>query len=181
MFVIPVSLPEQVLAKTNAYRAACCYERESSRGASSLSEVWRFNPRASAIVQNAMGEVLLCRKDGLPFWMLPGGKIELGEKAVEAVRREVAEELGAKVVSAEPIWIVEHLFVLGGTGFHEYGLYFLTKVCPEPPTREAIKGRELGLDFRWFKICDLTGVDVRPSLLRTELTRLNSGFRFIES
>ncbi len=37
------------------------------------------------------------RRDGIPRWTLPGGKIAVGESVAEAVVREVAEECGLTV------------------------------------------------------------------------------------
>ena len=50
---------------------------------------------AAALVQNATGELLLVRKRGTDSFMLPGGKIEPGETPLQALAREVREELGA--------------------------------------------------------------------------------------
>ncbi|GAA2105515.1 NUDIX domain-containing protein [Brevibacterium salitolerans] len=50
---------------------------------------------ALAIVSG--GELLTVRKRGTTSFMLPGGKLEPGETAAEAVVREVEEELGLSV------------------------------------------------------------------------------------
>lgn len=54
-----------------------------------------------ALVFDGAGGILLVRHSYLPAWHFPGGGVEYGETAVEAVRRELAEE-GGVALSAEP-------------------------------------------------------------------------------
>lgn len=62
---------------------------------------------AVAVVENSQGQVLLTRRakeshqGGL--WEFPGGKCEAGETALQALSRELQEELGIRVVSAQPL------------------------------------------------------------------------------
>ena len=54
--------------------------------------------RVSAIIR-WQGRVLLCRqeKPGKQYWLLPGGGVDGGETLMEALRRELREELGIGV------------------------------------------------------------------------------------
>jgi 8-oxo-dGTP pyrophosphatase MutT (NUDIX family) len=55
---------------------------------------------AAAVIIDADGRTLLVRKRGTTAFMLAGGKLGPGEAALEALRREIAEELGCAIASA---------------------------------------------------------------------------------
>ena len=55
----------------------------------------RFNARASAIIYNKdKTKILLFKIKGRDFYMLPGGRINYFEDSLNAIRREIKEELG---------------------------------------------------------------------------------------
>lgn len=61
-------------------------------------------PAAAACIRDVDGRILLLqRSDGDDLWGFPGGAIEPGERADEAVEREVYEEIGLKV---EPMTLI---------------------------------------------------------------------------
>jgi len=65
-----------------------------------------------AVIVDNDGRVLLTRRSIPPFldlWVMPGGKIDLGEPILEALKREVHEEVGLEVEIEGLIDVFEHL------------------------------------------------------------------------
>jgi mutator protein MutT len=62
-----------------------------------------FNPGVRAVILNDRDEVLLQRRTDMECWGLPAGGVELGETALEALKREVFEETALEVLNAEPM------------------------------------------------------------------------------
>jgi 8-oxo-dGTP pyrophosphatase MutT (NUDIX family) len=58
---------------------------------------------AAAVIEDERGRLLLVRKAGTRAFMQAGGKIEPGESALAALRRELAEELGLAIEPAAAI------------------------------------------------------------------------------
>jgi mutator protein MutT len=52
---------------------------------------------AAAFILNEQGKILLQKREDSHKWGLPGGAIELGESAEDAMHREVLEETGLRV------------------------------------------------------------------------------------
>ena len=69
---------------------------------------------AAAVISNKKGEILIARRhDHLHqggLWEFPGGKIELGETAREALSRELHEELGIDITVARPLIRIPHTY-----------------------------------------------------------------------
>jgi 8-oxo-dGTP diphosphatase len=69
-------------------------------------------PSVVAAIVDDSDRVVLTRRSVAPFrglWVMPGGKIDLGEPIVSAVRREVREEIGIEVVVGGLVDVFEHL------------------------------------------------------------------------
>jgi len=58
---------------------------------------------AAALLLNASGQTLLVRKRGTQAFMQPGGKIDAGERPIEALARELHEELGLRIDPADAL------------------------------------------------------------------------------
>lgn len=60
---------------------------------------------AAALIEDDRGRLLLVRKAGTAAFMQAGGKIEPGETALEALCRELAEELGLAIAPTAPTYL----------------------------------------------------------------------------
>lgn len=67
---------------------------------------------AVGVVVNPEGHILIARRAGHRhqggLWEFPGGKVEAGESAREALARELEEEVGIVVLAADPLLDVQH-------------------------------------------------------------------------
>ena len=98
------------------------------------------------------GEILVVRRTGSPakgLWTLPGGRVEVGETLVEAVRREVAEEtsLVIDVVGLAGYREIILPSAVGDRGRHFVILPFAARWM----SGEVALNEELG-EARWLQI-----------------------------
>ncbi|MDQ0738813.1 NUDIX domain-containing protein [Pseudomonas sp. W4I3] len=60
---------------------------------------------AAAVLIDKDGQTLLVRKRGTQAFMQPGGKIDAGEQPVEALARELYEELNLRIDPADAVYL----------------------------------------------------------------------------
>ena len=70
------------------------------------------------------GKILVCRALGKNHYFFPGGHIEYGETAVNALKRELYEELGVRIKKCVFIGTVENIYKEDGETHHEINLVF---------------------------------------------------------
>lgn len=134
----------------------------------------RVRQRAAALITQG-DRVLLHQLEGDRFWALPGGGIEPGESAAEALARELVEELGADLGTAVAVGglavVAENFFSYAGVAYHEIGLYLHASPAPGGPLATA-QGPFDGLEgsrklvFAWFTPAEMADLDIRPAFLR---------------
>lgn len=96
---------------------------------------------AVGILMKPNGDVLLgSRPEGKPYagyWEFPGGKVEVGEAVLDALKREFAEEIGVQLLSAEPWCGVEHVYPHAHVRLH----FFISREWQGEP--RALEGQQL--------------------------------------
>jgi 8-oxo-dGTP diphosphatase len=62
----------------------------------------------AAMVVNSASDLLMVRKRHSAFYQLPGGKAEIGETYLEALQRELLEELGLVITASQVKYLGTH-------------------------------------------------------------------------
>jgi len=101
---------------------------------------------AAAAIQRADGAFLLARRPAgkvyAGYWEFPGGKVEPGEPAAQALARELREELGIAVLRAYP-WITRVFTYPHATVRLRFYRVFHWKHQPHPREDQAIAWQRL--------------------------------------
>jgi ADP-ribose pyrophosphatase YjhB (NUDIX family) len=125
--------------------------------------------RVSALLRWNEG-VLLCRheKPGKEYWLLPGGGVNAGESLVDALHRELAEELGIEdEPSLEgPVAIVDSISpVRGYAAKHVVHIIFAADLGGR--SLEAVTSRDAAVrGHRLFGVEELDDVVLHPPIQR---------------
>ena len=112
---------------------------------------------AAGILIDATGRVLITERlcDG-PFnglWEFPGGKIQAGESAREALARELAEEIGVKVMSCDSFMSLSHEYPDRSVSIE----FFLVSEWQCEPV--GCEGQQL----RWVEATQLDAAELLPA------------------
>jgi 8-oxo-dGTP pyrophosphatase MutT (NUDIX family) len=123
----------------------------------------RIRPAARAVVLDPDDRILLARfrfPGGRTFWATPGGGIERGESAEQAIRRELEEEAGLSDVEIGPlIWtrlqIVPFIGGLWDGQREQYHLVRTPAFTPAPRLSWEELNAEYVYELRWWQQTEL--------------------------
>ena len=137
----------------------------------------RFGFRAAGVALN-QGRVLMQQSELDPFWVLPGGRVEMAESAEDALRREMREELHLEVEVERLLWTLENFFVYRTEPNREMGLYFLMNLPTDSDlyntdsVAQTEDERGMKLWHRWQPLESLRELDIKPTFLYDVLPAL---------
>jgi 8-oxo-dGTP pyrophosphatase MutT (NUDIX family) len=130
-------------------------------------------PSAIACIRDSRGRLLLLRRgDGDDLWGFPGGAMEPGERAVDAVVREVQEEIGLEIEPLELIGVYsapEYAFAYSnGDWVQPVGMLFACRIV----------GGELELDQDEVLGAHYFGPDELPKMRPCCVAKAEDAFSF---
>lgn len=108
------------------------------------------------------GKILVCRGKGLPNYFFPGGHVEEGESAPEALIREIKEELGEDGEVRKFLGASENKYQTKRGGVHEINLVYEVSLVSDGERTS----KEDHLEFTWLTHDELRDATVFPLSLR---------------
>jgi 8-oxo-dGTP diphosphatase len=105
---------------------------------------------AVGVVINDQQEVLIALRSTAQeqggLWEFPGGKIEAGESDMQGLVRELAEEVGIKVITAEALTNIKHNY---GDKSVDLRFILVPEFCGDAVGKE-------GQEIKWVSMNDLS-------------------------
>ncbi len=123
-----------------------------------------FNYRVAAIVRRE-DAFLVCRSRRDNFCFLPGGRVQDGEAASDALTRE---ELGLEVRAKRAVFFTENFFSLHGRRFHELCLYYEVAL----PTTGSLPRVADDDELVWLNVAAIADANLKPGFLAARLENL---------
>ncbi len=142
--------------------------------AGALAAVPVQSVRARAVIPDGEGRILFDKthhRDRAPFYWLPGGGVEPGETAAEALERELIEEVALRIEVIRLLYLSENIFVESGDYRHEVILYFLAR--PIGPTGGAPSDPR---DHEWHAPAATPGPFMPRAVAEAVIADLPEGF-----
>lgn len=147
------------------------YEVIIKRGNVSMLKPFHHLTRGVLIKEN---KVLLAQAKGYSNTFLPGGHVENGESAKDALKRELEEELGIASKIGSFLGVVEHKWEKKEIIHYEINQVFLIE-CEELASSYKPEANEPHLIFHWVKVDELDKYNLQPYPFRDLIKNFVNG------
>lgn len=124
------------------------------------------------------GKILVAHAIGHRNTFLPGGHVEIGESAKDALVREIDEEIGISCTVGKFLGLVEHKWTSNGVLNCEINQVF--EVHSETLQIDINpKSKESHIEFFWLNVADLEESNLQPYPLQKAIERYSNGSKDI--
>lgn len=141
----------------------------------------KFNYRVAAIIRKDE-KVLFHHGIGKEVATLIGGRVEAGENSIEALQREVYEEIGMRTKYVKPVALIENFFTRDGNPYHEilmiHELKFENKEDYQKDILPIEERKKDVLEFLWCDVKNYTKYRIVPDNL-PDIIAENGEFKHI--
>lgn len=92
-------------------------------------------------------------------WHFPGGRINPGEPFLDGLKREIAEETGLQITSAEPYYVGEWFPVIKGQQNQIVAIFF---ACATTAGADDVRLSEEHDAYQWVTAAEAIAIDMVP-------------------
>lgn len=147
-----------------------------------IEKDYQFLYRTSAVIFNKdRTKVLLFNVEGRNFYMLPGGKVNQKEESIDAIKREIKEELGYENIDFSCLAISEEFVI--DKGFYNQQINLIYQgIFKENIEQLKFKGLEgEWINFEWVDISNIDNYDIYPKDIKKAIKNPNKIFHIVEN
>lgn len=119
----------------------------------------KIRPVAIAVIKRSDEVLAVACYDSVKnekFYRLPGGGIEFGETAAEALKREIAEEIGIDINVGQKLGVYENIFTFGNQKGHEIMILYEAQLPEEYMQKDKIPMLEEEFEGRCYEFVKIT-------------------------
>jgi ADP-ribose pyrophosphatase YjhB (NUDIX family) len=137
---------------------------------SMMIEDVKFNYRAALMIKKGDSILVECNPD-IDFVTIPGGRVKTLESSLDALQREIKEEMHVDILETEVKMkaLIENFFEMNNKKYHE--IYFLYKITIDDYdtrfTDDMINFDSDASYYKWVKISNLAKENLLPVVLRS--------------
>lgn len=127
----------------------------------------RFNYRVAAVIEYK-NKILLQKPSDWKFWNLPGGRVKVNENSLDALKREIKEELGYEFNNFKFIHLAENFFKWQGKQVHELLFIYKIKLSDSDKLTKMNNFSALDIDnmiYKWFDKKKVRNIKCLPGLI----------------
>ena len=138
----------------------------------------KFNFRVGAIVLDSDNKrFLMNTSDSIDFYVLPGGRVEMGEDTITSLKREFEEELGVGIDVIGLKAIAENFFVFNNINYHELQYLYVAKLSDNTIENNFDKfyGVEHKDIFEWKNVSEIDLINYKPNCLKEAIKEVAVG------
>lgn len=141
----------------------------------------KFNYRVCGIIIKE-NKILAMKDERSPYYYLPGGRVMMGERAEDAIIREIKEELEIDALIIRPLWLNQGFFTedVDELQYHELCIYFLMdiedKFISKMGNKFTLHEGNHTHDFEWLEFESLKDLYFYPLFLKDEIFNLPETF-----
>ena len=131
---------------------------------------YNFHIRVVAVIREN-NKYLIQQIDGYKYYVLPGGHTHLGESSIQAIKREIKEELECDIKETKLFCIHENFYPKNNKIEHWIEFYFKVKLKDKLNNKdwditENDNGKIITSHFIWVTNEELKELDLKPSTIK---------------